>query len=162
MISDWWNNTSPREKGLIAIAGGLSLLLFSWLLVFSPALQARSAAEQKLTLGENRLERVEGALQIKRVKSLTLTGEEFKTDKITGPLKATLTQTATDLGLSVSRVQGSNQDGVGVFIDQADPRLLYFWIDDLERNYGAEITRLTVEQIGGNLVKARIEVEPKS
>jgi len=162
MISDWWTNTSPREKGLIAVAGGLSAMLFSWLLIFSPALQARADVEQKLALGESRLNRIESALQIKRIKSLTLTGEEFKTDKVVAPLKATLTQTASELGLAISRVQGSDQDGVGVFIDQADPRLLFFWIDDLERNYGAAVTRLTVEQVGGSLVKARIEVEPKS
>lgn len=162
MISDWWNNTSPRERGLISVAGVLSGLLFSWLLVFSPALQARSDAEQQLNLGENRLEKLESALQIKRVRSLTLTGEEYKTDKLIAPLKATLTSTAAGLGLTVSRIQGGNDEGVGVFIDEADPRLLYFWIDDLERNYSATITRLTVEQIGGNLVKARIELEPKS
>lgn len=162
MISNWWNNTSPRERGLIAIAGCLSLILFSWLLIFGPALKARSAAEQQLAQDERRLSQIESALQIKRIKSLTLTGEEYKTDKVVGPLKATLTQTATDLGMIVSRVQGSNQDGVGVFIDQADPRLLYFWIDDLERNYGAVVTRLSVEQVGGAFVKARIDVEPRS
>lgn len=162
MISDWWNNTTSRERGLIAVAGGLSLLIFLWMVVLNPAFEARNTAEQRLAIGENRLSQVENALQIKRVKSLTLTGEEFKSDQVIGPLKATITNTASELGLSVSRIQGLNEEGVGVFIDQADPRLLYFWIDDLERNYGAEVTRLTVEQVGGSAVNARIEVEPKS
>lgn len=71
--------------------------------------------------------------------------------------KAAITQSASEKGLSITRLQ-SGATTVGVMIEQADPRLVFFWLEDLERRIGAAIVSLSVEQASGERVRVNVEL----
>lgn len=159
-MMDWWDGLAQRERILIRIAGALIAFVVAWYLILVPMLSSHSTAVQKLELEKARLEKIEQALQVKRVKAATLT-QENDAPRYSGSLKSKITQTASEVGLSVTRLQGDDQSAIGVFLDSADPRLLFYWIDILERRYGVRVTRLTVDQSGGEFVRVRLELERK-
>ncbi|MEM8617881.1 MAG: hypothetical protein AAGF20_13220, partial [Pseudomonadota bacterium] len=64
-----------------------------------------------------------------------------------------------DAGLAIARLQGSNtNDQVGLVFEAVDPRLVFYWLDDIERRLGAEVTRLSMDPAGGGRVRVSVEI----
>jgi type II secretory pathway component PulM len=75
-------------------------------------------------------------------------------------LKAEITQSAREKGLEISRLQDT-AGRVGLTIDRGDPRLVFFWLEDIETRFGTKIARLNLEQAGGDRVRVTVEFERK-
>ena len=155
-MSDWWRGLEDRERILLAVAGVLTALVLLLQLILMPVFEQRRVLQADLERASDRLDRIEKAYLQGRALgagSAADTGEVISEDAF----KAAITQSAREKGLSITRLQ-SGATTIGVMIEQADPRLAFFWLEDLERRVGAAIVSLSVEQATGDRVRINVEL----
>lgn len=155
----WWLSLVLRERILIALAGSLTSLVVLFQFVLSPMLNYRTELRAELERVSRDLERVETAYMRKRAMGGAMqpsSGMGISVDQ----LKAEITQSAREKGLEISRLQDT-AGRVGLTIDRGDPRLVFFWLEDIETRFGTKIARLNLEQAGGDRVRVTVEFERK-
>lgn len=155
----WWLSLVLRERILIALAGSLTSLVVLFQFVLSPMLNYRTELRAELERVSRDLERVETAYMGKRAMGGAMqpsSGMGISVDQ----LKAEITQSAREKGLEISRLQDT-AGRVGLTIDRGDPRLVFFWLEDIETRFGTKIARLNLEQAGGDRVRVTVEFERK-
>lgn len=158
-MSAWWAGLDSREKRLIQIAIGLTIIVIFWQFALNPALQARADARTNWAEADLRLaqlqegyiaKRARGGVRARQTTQPSYTGDAFK---------MAVTRSATDKGLAIARLQGSGEETVGLVFEAADPRFIFFWLDDVENRLGGQISRLSIEQAGNGRVRARVDVQ---
>lgn len=156
-MKTWWQGLVPREQLLIGVAGGLTALVICFQFILIPALDARAAAKDDMQSATERLNVLQEAYQSKRL------GDTQRPQNINilsaEAFKAVVTQSATDKGLSISRLQNTGETSVGIVFDSSDPRLVFFWLNDVEMRLGGQVARLTVEQSGPGEVRVNVDLE---
>lgn len=156
-MKTWWQGMVPREQALVAIAGGLTVLVICWQFLFVPLRDAHAAAKRDMQASAQTLTVLQEAYQVQRIGGAVATSNA----NILTPdaFKAAVTQLATEKGLSISRLQTGRADGVGIIFEDTDPRLVFFWINDIETRLGGRVSRLTMEQAGQTGVRVNVEIE---
>lgn len=157
-MKTWWTGLAARERLLVAIAVILSAAVVVWQFALQPAAAARAEAKAALDQADTTLARLQEAYMRKRASgasariasgSTGLTGDAFKT---------AVTSAASEKGLSISRIQGGNENTIGLIFENADPRFVFFWLEDVETRLGGAISRLVIEQSGGGRVRVSVDV----
>lgn len=156
-MRSWWLGLASRERILVGTAGLLSVFVVLVQFVIVPSLDQRAALRADVETTTVRLERTERAYQRDRATGFRNAASASVIAAQGEDLKAQITQSAREKGLAISRLQGSGGE-VGLLIEQADPRLVFFWLEDVESRLGAQITNLTLEQSSGELVRVNVEV----
>lgn len=156
----WWKGLDRRERMLVSIAACLTALVVTWQFVIVPAISAHADARAELAEADANLSRLQEAYMHKRAQGVAaaaniggnqLSGDAFKT---------AVTSSASEKGLSISRLQGGNTSTVGLVFEEADPRFIFFWLEDVETRLNGNVTRLVIEQAGGGRVRASVDVSP--
>ncbi len=157
----WWENLAARERALITIAGGLTALVILWQLILVPTLANRADARVDLAQSDQTLTRVKDAYMAKRANGELLAASPApgQSGVSNEAFKAQVTRSASDKGLSITRLQGGASNGVGVVFERADPRLLFLWLEDVETRLGGQVTRMTMEQAGDGAVRLSVDIE---
>jgi general secretion pathway protein M len=153
----WWQGLVMRERVLIAVAGALTFLVVIWQFVLAPALDARASAKANMQVAAQRLTVLQEAYQAKRVVGETILQAQDPLNA--DAFKAAITGSATDKGLSIARLQAGRGNSVGIIFESADPRLVFFWLNDVETRLGGRVSRLTMEQSGKGDVRVNVEIE---
>ncbi|MEL6829859.1 MAG: type II secretion system protein GspM [Pseudomonadota bacterium] len=156
-MRSWWLGMAPRERILVSVAGLLTSLVVLVQFIVIPMLDHRDALRADLETSTLRLERIERAYQRDRATGFRNAASASVIAAQGEDLKAQITQSAREKGLAISRLQGTGGE-VGLLIEQADPRLVFFWLEDVENRLGAQITSLTMEQSRGELVRVNVEL----
>ena len=91
-----------------------------------------------------------GALEAVAPNQQHPSGEAFKTQ---------ITAAASNKGLSITRLQSGAETEIGIVFDRADPRLVFFWLEEVETTLGGRITRLSMEQADANGVRVSVDIE---
>lgn len=156
----WWNSMALRERLLIAIAGGLSLLVIVWQFMLVPALSARADARSDLAQSSQTLSRLQEAYMARRVAgAIQLAVPTSQSGVSSEAFKGRMTRAASDKGLSITRLQSGDDGIIGVVFERADPRLLFFWLEEVETSLGGQIIRMTMEQAGDGAVRLNVDIE---
>jgi len=159
-MTAWWNSMAARERLLIAIAGGLSLLVILWQFILVPALSARADARSDLAQSSQTLTRLQEAYMARRVAGVIQTAVPASQPGVSSEaFKGRVTRAASDKGLSITRLQSGDDGVIGVVFERADPRLLFFWLEEVETRLGGRITRMTMEQAGDGAVRLNVDIE---
>jgi type II secretory pathway component PulM len=154
----WWIGLEQRERVLVAIAAILTAIVLVWQFAILPATAARAEAKAALEQADTTLARLQEAYMRKRARGApvnattspnTLKGDAFKT---------AVTSAASEKGLSISRIQGGNENTIGLIFESADPRFVFFWLEEVETRLGGAISRLVIEQAGGGRVRVSVDV----
>lgn len=157
-MSRWWQTMAPRERLLIAIAAGLTVLIVAWQFVFVPTMNARAEARADLDdadrvlsqIQENYvLKRAQGAVNASNVSGGSGNIEEFK---------SAVTGSAGDIGLAIARLQGNDTTSVRLIFENSDPRLIFLWLEDIHAKHSAQVTRFNMEQAGNGLVRVNVDL----
>lgn len=157
-MSRWWQTMAPRERLLIAIAAGLTVLIVAWQFVFVPTMNARAEARAGLDdadrvlsqIQENYvLKRAQGAVNASNVSGGSSNIEEFK---------SAVTGSAGDIGLAIARLQGNDTTSVRLIFENSDPRLIFLWLEDIHAKHSAQVTRFNMEQAGNGLVRVNVDL----
>lgn len=157
-MKTWWTGLAQRERLLIGIAAAMTVIVVIWQFMLVPAAAARAEAKASLEQADTTLARLQEAYARKRATGYSqaatsnvssLTGDAFKT---------AVTTAASEKGLSISRIQGGNENTIGLVFEDSDPRFIFFWLEDVETRLGGTVSRLVMEQSGGGRVRVSVDV----
>lgn len=160
-MTSWWEGLSLREKALLGCAGGLIVLVIAWYGVLSPLMSARADARTDHAQAADNLMQLEQLAAADRARSPATMGVAVSTGASLNAdaFKAEVTRMAQNSGLSIARLQGGQQGRFSLVFEQADPRLLFYWMNEVESRLGGAFTRVSFDQSGEGRVRATIEVE---
>lgn len=156
----WWRNLAPRERLLIAVAGLLSVVVIGWQFILVPSMAARAEAEVRLNEADRTLARIQERYGLQRALGAAAPANARPTSASIEDFKAAVTGAAGSVGLSIARLQGNDSTSVRLIFEDADPRLIFVWLESVQANHSGQVTRFNMEQAGGGLVRASVDLVP--
>ena len=156
----WWRNLAPRERLLIAVAGLLSVVVIGWQFILVPSMAARAEAEMRLNEADRTLARIQERYGLQRALGAAAPANARPTSASIEDFKAAVTGAAGSMGLSIARLQGNDSTSVRLIFEDADPRLIFVWLESVQANHSGQVTRFNMEQAGGGLVRASVDLVP--
>ena len=157
-MNAWWSQLAAREKLLIGVAVALTVVLAFWQFVLVPSMANRAEAEARLGDADRTLARMQEGYMLNRAR-----GSAAPTN--TGPssggieaFKAAITTSASDMGLSIARLQGNDTTTVRLVFENVDPRLIFLWLEDIQAKHSAQASRFSMEQSGNGLVRVNVDL----
>lgn len=157
-MSGWWSGLEMRERLLIAIAGVLTVLVVLWQFVLVPTMNGQAEARASLAEADQDLSRIQESYMLKRALGAASPTNARPTSASIEDFKAAVTGSAGDIGLSISRLQGDDTTSVRLVFENADPRLVFLWLEDIRAKHGGQVTRFNMEQAGGGLVRVNVDL----
>ena len=156
----WWKTMAPRERLLIAIAGILTMIVIGWQFVLVPSMAARAEAEMRLNEADRTLAQIQERYGLQRALGSAAPTNARPTSANMEDLKAAVTGAAGDVGLAIARLQGNDTSSVRLIFENVDPRLIFVWLESVQANHSGRVTRFNMEQSGGGLVRASVDLVP--
>lgn len=142
----WWRAKTRSEQFVVAGLGAAMVLVALWLLVLKPVSAYRAGAERSYVSAAVLLNEIQaGAAEAEELRR-TVDQSEMRPNE---PLRVAAGESARALGLSVARVQPSQNGGLTLWLEDADPKLLYRWLVRLEQDYGAPVDKITIDRNPG-------------
>lgn len=134
----WWTQLSARERLLVSVAGGMTVIVLLWLIISTLAVGLADGAEaQRQALA--RVARVEAKLALlAQPKAATPTAI-----LAAGPLDQAVAQSATDTGLVLTRNDARGDRGAIIAVASARAPALIGWLASLEDS-GVIVDRLNI------------------
>ncbi len=159
-MSEWWSNMAPRERVLIGIAGALTVIIVLWQFILMPSLSARAEASARLADADRTLSRIQESYILKRAQGAAAPTNARPSSRNIDEFKASVTGAAGDIGLAIARLQGNDESSVRLIFEDADPRLVFVWLEDVQARFSGRVTRFNMEQAGNGLVRVNIDLVP--
>ena len=156
----WWTSMAARERLLIAIAGILTVFVVGWQFVLVPSIAARAEAEVRLDEADRTLARIQERYGLQRALGAAAPTNARPTSASIEDFKAAITGAAGEVGLAIARLQGNDSSSVRLIFEDVDPRLIFVWLESVQANHAGQVTRFNMEQAGGGLVRATVDLVP--
>lgn len=159
-VATWWRAKTRNEQFIIAGLGAAGVVVALWLLVLKPVFAYRAGAERSYASAVELLNEIQaGAAEAQELRK-TVDQPAVRADE---PFRVSAGGSARALGLSVARVQPSQNGGLTLWLEDADPKLLYRWLVRLEQDYGAPVDKITIDRNpGATTVRAIVLVQEPS
>ena len=157
-MTDWWTGMEARERLLIAVAAGLTVLVVIWQFALVPSLNARAEARANLEDVDRNLSRIQESYMRKRAVG-SAAASARPTSASIDDFKAKVTESAGNMGLSIARLQGDDTNAVRLVFENVDPRLVFLWLEDVQASHSGQVTRFNMEQAGGGLVRVNVDLQ---
>jgi general secretion pathway protein M len=157
-MTSWWKGLDDRERLLISVAAALTALVVLWQFLFVPTMSARAEARANLEESDRTLSRIQENYMRKRALGAAAPTNARPTSASIDDFKAAVTGSASDIGLGITRLQGDSATSVRLVFEGADPRLVFLWLEDIQAKHNGQVTRFTMEQAGGGLVRVNVDL----
>lgn len=157
-MSEWWDSMAPRERLLIGVAGLLTVLFVVWQFIMVPSLTARAEARANLDQADRVLSQIQERYVLKRAQGSAAASTARPTSSSIDAFKASITGAASDTGLAIARLQGNDTSSVRLVFENADPRLVFLWLEQVQAKHSAQVTRFNMEQAGNGLVRVNVDL----
>ena len=157
-MMSWWTGLADRERLLISIAGLLTALVVVWQFVLVPTVSARAEARANLEEADRDLARIQETYMRKRAQGAAAPANARPTSASIEDFKAAVTGSASDIGLAIARLQGDTDTSVRLVFENADPRLIFLWLEDVQAKHSGQVMRFNMEQAGGGLVRVNVDL----
>lgn len=159
-MSAWWTGLNERERGLVAFAIGITLLVLFWQFVLAPTIAAKADAKAQVETSAQTLDRLLEGYSAKRLagelSQASLPGQVILSSDA---FRGAVTRDAAEKGLTISRLQGDDGQSFSLVFEQVQPQQFFYWLQAVETNFGGRVSRLTLEQAGEGRVRASVELE---
>ncbi|HEV2748656.1 MAG TPA: type II secretion system protein GspM [Allosphingosinicella sp.] len=133
----WWRARSVREQRLLLLMFGLLFVVLAWLLVVRPLGDALSQARERHGAAVV-------ALAEARTRAAAIARLETETPApLAGPLDSLLSESATEAGFAVSRLERQGAGQATMVVDAARPQAFFSWMHRMEAERGLIVERLT-------------------
>ncbi|MBO6506178.1 MAG: type II secretion system protein M [Kordiimonadaceae bacterium] len=133
-MRDYWHSLTSREQLLISFAGALASLVLVYFLVLRPLQIHAADSERALQAAQNTLRTVQ-----MRVAQLQATVDAVSNRADGGApvsLRVAVSQAARNAGVSISRLQPSDDGTLTVWVDSSQSTALYQWLQTLAEEQG--------------------------
>lgn len=159
-MKQYWMERTERERLLLGIAFGLVALLLVWQFVYRPVADYHADAARSYEQAQERLEDMRRSAA--EAAALMADGQGGEAAAPGGDLRTLAMTTARAKGLSVARLQPTGDDGLTLWIDGADTRLLYDWVVTLQREHAIVVEKASVSaNDGAATVRAQLQLAGK-
>lgn len=149
------SDRTPRERGLIYTAGALFAAFILWQFVVSPILARKNQALAEHAKAARNLGVVQaGIAQLQRTQPVTTMRTAFD--------RSVLVRTAQGTGFTLSRMQPMNDGTVRIWIEGGEAPLIYRFMEQVNRTYAVDITRVQVTRVDAGLVDAQMTFRPQN
>ena len=157
-MTAWWSTMVPRERFLISIAGILTAIVIGWQFVLVPSLEARAEARLRLDEADRTLAQIQERYGLRRALGAATPSDARPRSSSIDDFKAAITGSAGNIGLAITRLQGNDGNSVRLIFEDVDPRLIFLWLESVQANHSAQVTRFNMEQAGGDQVRVSVDL----
>jgi type II secretory pathway component PulM len=157
-MTNWWSGLEARERLLIMVAAMLTAIVLVWQFVLVPTLNTRAEARAMLEESDRTLSRIQENYMRKRAQGAASPANVGPAVASIEDFKARVTGAASDMGLSIARLQGDNTTYVRLVFENADPRMIFLWLEDIQARHNGQVSRFNMEQAGGGRVRVNVDL----
>ena len=157
-MTNWWSGLEARERLLIMVAAMLTAIVLVWQFVLVPTLNTRAEARATLEESDRTLSRIQENYMRKRAQGAASPANVGPAVASIEDFKARVTGAASDMGLSIARLQGDNTTYVRLVFENADPRMIFLWLEDIQAKHNGQVSRFNMEQAGGGQVRVNVDL----
>lgn len=144
-MQEYWSSLTSREKTLIMVAGGLSIVVLLYLAVFKPLVsyQAESAARFKAAQQLHQ-QIVNGASVIAAHQGdgAAVTASNSRSQ----PLRVSVATAARATGVAISRLQPAENGALTVWVESVAAGELYRWMTHMAEENGITPTKVLAQK----------------
>ena len=147
----FWTEREPREKILIGTALGLVALIVGSQFIIKPLMAYPDNQQVKLDQAERDL------AEMKKGR-IALSGPAPVDKQVINANQAQtmITNSAQQTGLEIARRQPNGETGLTVWIEDAESKLLYNWLDDITGSYNIELLGANINRNDGGTIRAQL------
>ena len=138
MLKNYYEQLNRRQQLQTQIGVFVGIVLLFWLIIWQPVFERNSFLEQRLLQKSNQFEWMEGA-----AKTLSAVAGNGSASLSGSQLRQKVSQTASQLGLVINRIQESRNDAIQVQFEQVEFNKLLTLIDHLKLA-GADLQRISL------------------
>ena len=154
----WWSDLETRERLLIMVAAMITAIVVVWQFLLVPTLNNHAEARATLEESDRTLSRIQENYMRKRAQGAASPANAGPAVASIEDFKARVTGAASDMGLSIARLQGDNTTYVRLVFENADPRMIFLWLEDIQAKHNGQVSRLNMEQAGGGRVRVNVDL----
>lgn len=148
-MMQWWFERQPRERLLLGTVGALVVVLALIQFALLPLLSYRAAARDQHATALALLQEIEaGARTIQAQRAI-------QAKRPDGSMRTLVAAAASDIGLSITRLQPVENTGLDVWLDNVGAQLMYAWIARLQ-DQGVPVVRAVIQRTDDATVSAQI------
>ena len=149
-MMSWWNSLTTRERLLVGVGGGFLLLALVYWGAWRPFMDSIDTAERQRAVQRETL----SWMQL-RAGDLSRQPAGGRQPDLTTTLEAVANTTSRQLGVSLTRLQPTEQDLL-VELNALEFERLMNWLVVMERDYGVRVQMIELTAEGGKgMVKVR-------
>ena len=149
-MMSWWNSLTTRERLLVGVGGGFLLLALVYWGAWRPFMDSIDTAERQRAVQRETL----SWMQL-RAGDLSRQPPGGRQPDLTTTLEAVANTTSRQLGVSLTRLQPTEQDLL-VELTTLEFERLMNWLVVMERDYGVRVQMIELAAEGGKgMVKVR-------
>lgn len=135
-FKSWWRTRTLREQRLLLAMFGLLAVVLAWLLIIRPLNDALSEARERHGRAAQAV--AEARAQVELIQNL----QRAPATPLAGPLDSVISQSATEAGFTVSRVEREGANSATMVVDAVRPQAFFGWVDQMESSRGLIVERL--------------------
>lgn len=138
MILNWWNTREPREQLLISISCVLTLGVILYQFLYAPSVEFREQSARRYS--------AQASTHMDVVQTLrTYENSPRQMNAVSsGPVQGIVSDSSGIFGISISRIEPTENGDLTLWIEEIDPRALYAWLTDLEVNHGIFVNKASI------------------
>ncbi|PHR61347.1 MAG: hypothetical protein COA43_03075 [Robiginitomaculum sp.] len=151
----FWDNFAKREKMLIVIAGGLSILFFGNQFLMKPLLAYPKTQKLERDAARADLEIMHKGKVVLSEENLNDDGNEVQ-HLSAAEMQSEITRSALKHGLVIARRQPNGDSGLSIWLETAPSTSVYEWINALTSTYDVELLRVNINKNDNGSVRLQI------
>lgn len=147
----WLEDLAPRERLLLGLAAGLTLLLALWFLVVAPLWAGHAEAERRYDASARALDIVaDGVRRISPTQETNPSAPQKSQDE----LRRLVTVASQETGLALMQVRSESDGQITAVFRDVDPRLVFAFLQILSARDGIEPSAAVMNRSEEGLVSA--------
>lgn len=138
MIYNWWNSREPREQLLLFIGCVLTLSVILFQFMYIPSVEFREQSARRYS--------AQASTHMDVVQTLRSYENSPRQMSVisNGPVQGIVSDSSAIFGISISRIEPTENGDLTLWIEKIDPRALYAWLTDLEVNHGIFVNKASI------------------
>jgi general secretion pathway protein M len=152
----WWRTRTLREQRLMLAAAALLAIVLLWLMIVRPLGDALSRARERH--GEAAQALAEARARVALIGEL----EKNTAPSLGMPLDALISQSATEAGFPVTRVENEGQNVTTFVSNSVRPQAFFSWVGQMETGQGLAVERLSASTNSDQTLSVQVTFRSRS
>ena len=149
----WWHDRDERERTLLTIMSVMLFLFLIYFLLYLPIKKHRTELQHQYQAAMNDAAVVNSAvIEASKIKE----NDTQRTLISDADIRQVISQSAQQLGLTLTRLQPDQTNGLNVWIDSVETPVFYQWILDLQKKHGIYVARASLNNDNNGLIRAQL------